>query len=387
MRGEVEAAARECPAYGELCRFLGYDTDTTLNHNNLDQIPYIPTQFFKNSLNHYTRLLRVPPSRIACWHISSSTTQDPSIVGRTKRDLEQLRYNWLTAWRRFLFLERTSHTLNFAPNHFAMRIVARRSGAQIRGGRLYVDFINSIMDPYVKVTYVVRFRLLKTLGQLFRFRIRAVADLNKEAVVKAVTRRKGEEGICLGGNPLLLNRMVTHDMKGEEYPLGEYGWVGTGGGGWDGVKAQLKMDPIDKSSFVEAIERVFHIPAKNLRDNYTFTETPAAFLAHWSERLQDFVMHVPPNAMIVVRDTETLEPVGVGDEGLLEVLTPYGVEGAACVAVIVDDVVRLLGSNTSTCSECGHKGATFVIRGRLKGAPGRSCSSIVGWLEDKPKTG
>lgn len=384
LQVEVVETAKECELYGELCKTNEFDFSTSITYNNLESVPFIPAQFFKNSLGQYYQMLRVPREQVDLWHISSSTSQDPSIVGRTASDIEQIKENWVAAWRQFLFLDQLDYTANFAPSHLAMRMVARRSGAKVKGGRLYLDFINSILDAFTHVNYVVRFKFWKTVSHLLRFRIRTVAELSKRAVLELLQLRKATEGFCLGGNPLLMNRLITTEFQDEEYPLGEYGCVGTGGGGWDGIKAQLKMDEIDKPTFIEDIERVFHIPPERFRDNYTFTETPSAFLGHWSKKFNNFIMHVPPTSMIVVRDTVTLEPVKPGDEGLLEVLTPYGVKGAACVAVLVDDVVEYLGDNKSSCPECGHEGATFIIKHRLKEAPGRSCSSLLTWMEEYP---
>lgn len=381
LEEEVVATAKECQMYDQLCSTQEFDFETTLTHKNLDQVPFIPTQFFKNSLKQFYQLLRVPQSQISSWHVSSSTSQDPSIVGRTEADLDQMRENWVTAWQQFLFLDQIKYTMNFAPSHWAMARLLKRSGAEIKGGRLYLDFINSIMDPHINVTYIVKFKLWKTLKHLLQFQIKAVAELDKKVILQTLQRRKPDEGFCLGGNALLMNRLLTTQFKGEEYPLDEHGVVGTGGGGWDGVKAQLKMEAIEKAAFIETIQKVFHIPLERFRDNYTFTETPSAFLAHWSKHHNDFVMHTMPTTKILVRDPDSLEPLKPGEEGLLEVITPYGVQGSACAAVIVDDIVKYLGDNQSKCPECGHPGATFIILGRQKEAPGRSCSSILEWME------
>ncbi|MFX1474918.1 MAG: hypothetical protein ACFFCO_05490, partial [Promethearchaeota archaeon] len=330
LEKEVAATARECEMYGDLCKGQRYDFQEPITHKNLHTVPFIPTQFFKVSLEQYFALLRVPREQIVSYHVSSSTSEDPSVVGRTASDITQIKENWVTAWRKFLNLEKTDYCLNFAPGHIAMKAVARRSGAEVKGRRLYVDFINAIMDPYVAVEYTVKLRFWKTIAQVFRFRIKAVAEICKKTVLKMLRRRKGTECLILGGNPLLMNRLLTTEFKGEEHPLGEYGWVGTGGGGWDGVKAQIKMEPLGKPEFMETIQRIFHIPMEHFRDNYTFTETPSAFLGHWSKKHEDIVMHVPPTSKIVVRHQKTLEPVKPGAEGLLEVLTPYGVQGAAC---------------------------------------------------------
>ena len=102
------------------------------------------------------------------------------------------------------------------------------------------------------------------------------------------------------------------------------------------------------------------------------------FGGHWSEKYQDFLLHCPDTTRIIVRDLEDMEPVKAGEEGLLEVLTPYGVSGSINQAVLVDDIVSLI--STTSCPECGYKGATFRILGRLNNAQGKSCSSLIDWV-------
>ena len=113
-------------------------------------------------------------------------------------------------------------------------------------------------------------------------------------------------------------------------------------------------------------------------DIYAFTESPALFCAHWSEQYQDFIHHCPDYARILVRDSDTLETVGVGAEGLLGVITPYGVNGSVNQAVLVDDIVELI--STTKCPECGYDGATFRVHGRIENAQGKSCSSLFSWI-------
>ena len=115
-----------------------------------------------------------------------------------------------------------------------------------------------------------------------------------------------------------------------------------------------------------------------IADIYAFTEGPTLFGGHWSENYQDFLLHCPDTARIIVRDLENLEPVNEGEEGLLEVLTPYGVNGTINQSVLVDDIVDLISK--IKCPECGYKGATFRIIGRLKDAQGKSCSSLIDWV-------
>jgi hypothetical protein len=186
--------------------------------------------------------------------------------------------------------------------------------------------------------------------------------------------------ILFGGSPLLMNNMFEKRLLKDNifYDLDGISFVGCGGGGWDGVKGEAKLDEVDKVRFIQNYEKVFNIKPKDIGDIYAFTEGPTLFGGHWSEKYQDFLLHCPDTSRIIVRDVENVEPVSDGMEGLLEVITPYGVNGSINQAVLVDDIVELISKKK--CPECGYEGATFRIIGRLKNVQGKSCSSIIDWL-------
>ena len=78
---------------------------------------------------------------------------------------------------------------------------------------------------------------------------------------------------------------------------------------------------------------------------------------------------------IIVRDVNTLEPIkNIGESGILELITPYGVESYAGVAVLLDDLIQV--ENWERCPECNREGAVFRVIGRLTPSIGKGCSSL-----------
>jgi hypothetical protein len=155
--------------------------------------------------------------------------------------------------------------------------------------------------------------------------------------------------------------------------------VNVGGGGWSGHKSQLKYPPIDKAQFVADCRKYLGTNHENITDMYGFTETPIIFGSHWSEKYQDFIFHTPPQARIIIRDLNTYDPIKeTGSKGFLEVLTPFGVNASVNHAVLIDDVVELVGKHK--CPECGYEGAAFLLYGRIQDQEGLGCSSAVEWL-------
>ncbi len=54
-------------------------------------VPFITTTLFKKSADIFTNLLRIPVDTIDKWTASSSTSGDPSMVGRSLSDIMQIK--------------------------------------------------------------------------------------------------------------------------------------------------------------------------------------------------------------------------------------------------------------------------------------------------------
>jgi len=273
-----------------------------------------------------------------------------------------------------------------------MTMMAKRSVKEfeyVDKTRYFTACMNKPWEFYGYEEYLVKMKILKTIWAIIStFSPKGGFILDVTKMLKMIKKIK-ETGywknievskILFGGSPLLMNNMFEKRLLKENIfnDLDGISLVGCGGGGWDGVKGEAKMGEVNKSKFIEYYEKVFNIKPKDVRDIYAFTEGPTLFGGHWSEKYQDFLLHCPDTTRIIVRDLESLEPVNDGEEGLLEVLTPYGVNGTINQAVLVDDIVNLI--SIDRCPECSYKGATFRIIGRLKNAQGKSCSSLIDWI-------
>ena len=82
----------DCAGYRLLCQEQNFDPHVDLKTKfDLDKVPFVVTTLFKKSNKLYSQLLRVNTDRLSKWTVSSSTTGDPSVVGRTEGDLAELR--------------------------------------------------------------------------------------------------------------------------------------------------------------------------------------------------------------------------------------------------------------------------------------------------------
>jgi hypothetical protein len=397
---QVELSYKNCDYYREkICKDFDYTVPDELSMDELAKIPYIPSEIYKKSGNQTLELMKVPLEDIALFSCSSSTSGNPSIVPRTVEDFDQIQYNSIKVFTDFFHWDdlngeedRGPLVFNFSPGRFLSAMMAKKNASDfeyVKKTRYFTACMNKPWEFYGHQEYLVKPKVLKTLKAIITtLSIKGgfVLDVSKMLdIVEEVKETRTWDGmevsrIIFGGSPLLMNNMFDNRLleEGVFHDLDGLGFVGCGGGGWDGVKGEAKMDSVNKSDFVEKYETVFNIKTKDIADIYAFTEGPTLFGGHWSEKYKDFLLHCPDTSRIIVRDVNKLEPVNEGEDGLLEVITPYGVNGSVNQAVIVDDIVELISK--TKCPECGYSGATFRVLGRLKNVQGKSCSSLFNWV-------
>ena len=131
------------------------------------------------------------------------------------------------------------------------------------------------------------------------------------------------------------------------------------GGGWKKIEAQK----VDKRTFNKEMEQAFGV--MDIRNYYGMIEqTGSIFLECEKGKL-----HENRYARIISRDSETLRISNEGAKGIAQVLSilPYSYSG---ISLLTDDIVKV---SNKRC-ECGRKGKTFEILGRVKEAEIRGCS-------------
>jgi hypothetical protein len=361
--------------------------------DDLSLIPYITAATFKQSAGMFKKLLKIPLESpdFETWNVSSCTTGDPSLVGRSLDDLEFLASMTIKCIYEFIPIPMEEHnqygtiSMNFAPSvTFLDRIAMRYT--DLRPVKLYSSTLNDITTKITKPKYLIKFFIFKAFKEIVKKRgLRGAFGINAKHVIKTINKNSSkpvekQKNISIGGSLQLLNTFMHKYLRDANIKFElPNGYLTTGGGGWNGHKSQLKYPPIDKSQFVSDCVEFFGTKVENITDMYGFTETPIVFGSHWSEKYQDFIFHCPPQARIIIRDINTLDPLrNVGDKGFLEVLTPFGVAGSVNHAVLVDDLAELVARNR--CPECGYEGDAFIIKGRIEDKEGLGCSSLVEWI-------
>lgn len=360
LQGQYE----ECRAYRQICQREGFSPYRDLNsESDLENVPFVTTTLYKKSNGIFTNLLRKPIDEISKWTVSSSTSGDPSIVGRTNEDINSL--------RRFVLEDELRHKkerdyeCTFFPHSEDMKAYGRGE----LFGKTVESYLGNLVDIYTYLDDTIY--LLKPAESGFN------VDVN--SFINYILEHNGKEHrAALGGStPIIYSTVLKLKDKIKPVELGDSAFLHTGGGGWDGRKGNINIGTfIERWRFVEEISRFLGIPEENFTDTYSFTENSFTFTGHYSKEYRDYLFHVPEFARVIVRDFKTLKPVKEGERGFIQVLNAYGTTAFAGASVLVDDIGEVI--SYSKCPECGYSGMVIKIIGRVKGAEAKGCGATLG---------
>ena len=377
LRATTRAQFRECAAYRALCDRQEFDPDRDLQRPGDEvKIPWITSNSFKKSHQLYARLLREQASAIEIWTTSSGTSGDPSIVGRATAEMAAYRAAYRAAFAHAAGRERWDLSLLFWPDPDP--ILARSE-----------SMMNGKVQPYglhiaheAGLTHDPKAR--RFVAQ-FDPRTRSFS-IDSEAIIEDLRRADGERrAVFLGGSPILIYQALYRYARerGCSFAFRERCQVQFGAGGWSGRKGSIQMqEPIPKHEFIPGLCDLLGIHTlRSVNDMWGSTETSFAMPAHFSEGRKDFLFHALPWARIILRDPQTLEPVErPGERGLLEVVTPYGVDSYAGVAILVDDVLELVEAKEGPGCQLADHWYQFI--GRAQGAEAKGCGVLAAdWVE------
>ena len=379
LRIEVEATSNDCKLYKKISEEKEYDFDQTIKGSNLDEVPYVNWNYFKESNKRFQELLRIPYNKLSYWTISSSTSGDPSLVGRDAEDIEVFKNNYRKVFEEYSKMRSVKRLILFAPS---LEFMNKMPGTWLgKRGFLFYRDIADIWKNY-EIDYLLKFKVWKFFLYLIsHFRAKAFIEINGNLMVKSLKEVEHQQIPTLIANsvPLMYQNFVDYYKKHKKgFNMPKTFRIQLGGGGWNGIKGRIKLEhKINKVDFMEKMSDFFNIPYDNITDNYGATEVPIACGGHWSKNYEDFLFHIDKDeAYIIIRDIETLERIKKTNEpGIIEVLTPYGVKSYAGVAVMLDDIVEIVDFNK--CVECGREGIVFRITGRMTPEIGKGCSSFT----------
>ena len=132
-------------------------------------------------------------------------------------------------------------------------------------------------------------------------------------------------------------------------------------GGWKQFWGEQK----DREELYKLAKKHLDIDESNFRDFYGAVEHPIVYCD-----CKNHHFHVPIYSRVIIRDVNTLEPVGYGKPGLINLITPL-MKSMPFVSIITDDIAVL--HEGKQCG-CGIEAPYFEILGRTGMADLKTCA-------------
>lgn len=322
--------------YNGLLERDNFDVDCIKSTADLHKIPTIPANFLK-----YHEVLSIKKEDVKVHATSSGTMGQKSQVfldGNTLRRGRKMAIKVMWYHRLMSFLPTNYLILGYEPvktnNKGNVQLQQQMTKFAYPKERVYA--LRRIGDDYELDYFGMINGLQRFNKQIFPVRIMGFPSY----LYMLITMMK-KAGIA----PLKLNKKS----------------VVMTGGGWKRHDDMM----IDKSEYYQLIEDYLGIPKENCRDFYSAVEHSVAY-----PECKNHHMHVTIWSRVIVRDTQTLEPLGFDKPGFLNFISPF-VSSQPISSIIMGDLGVL--RDGSGCG-CGIKTPYFEVLGRAGASRLKSCA-------------
>ena len=187
-------------------------------------------------------------------------------------------------------------------------------------------------------------------------------QLNIDAVTAFLEKHKGEKILMFGFTFMIWQHFYQELLRlketGVSFDLSNA--VMIHGGGWKKLANQA-VSPKEFANRLEAVCGLQHV-----HDYYGMVEQTGCIYM----QCEHGHMHASIFSDVIIRDPFDFKPLGVGEKGIIQVVSmiPESYPGHS---LLTEDEGVLLGEDDCPC---GRKGKYFEIKGRLKNAEIRGCS-------------
>lgn len=166
--------------------------------------------------------------------------------------------------------------------------------------------------------------------------------------------------IKMTGMPSFVFEFIQHlQSKNKRYQFRSDSSILTGGG-WKAAEDKQ----ITRSDFRRLCEQMFGIPEHRVRDGYGMAEHSAPYFECKEHRF-----HIPAYNRLLIRDPKTLRVLPDGEQGLLELITPFNTM-MPNLAILSTDWAII---DPEPCP-CGANSPTFQLLGRAGTSKHKGCA-------------
>ncbi|MCF8018705.1 Acyl-protein synthetase [Petrocella atlantisensis] len=346
MRESVEHHKTHCAFYKELIQDKGYTTDQLIRVEDIASIPTIPVDFFKT---HEVKSIEKDDIKI---HATSSGT-----MGQKSQ----------------IFIDKS--TLKLGTKMIIKAMIYHKFVSIIPTNYLILGYEPKTGNEMGNVKVLTGMTKLAPAKEKV-FAIRSIGDayqIDYFGVMNALKRYARQKlPVRIMGFPSYLYMMLTamKEMKIPPLKLNKKSIVFTGGG-WKKYNDMA----IQKEVLYALIEEMLGIPAENCRDFYSAVEHSVAY-----PECRHHHMHIPIWSRVLIRDVNTLEPLGFNQAGFLNFISPL-VSSMPLNSVLMGDMAVL--RDGSQCG-CGITTPYFEILGRAGTRSSKTCTTSASELLGGP---
>lgn len=341
---------RNCPQYRQLIENRGWNEERIHNMEDLAEIPFIPTLYFKHH-----KMDSLPEKKMLTRATSSGTSGNKSDIG----------YDVKSLWRALgmsVSIGRKHGLISFRPCRY---IVLGYQARNLLGK-------SKVQEKAVAKTAYAFTMLAPAVSRIYALPYRnGEYTLDLDGIKKALIKySKGKIPVRLMGFPFHAYWLLTQlKEEGIKCPLPK-GSVIAFGGGWKEYYTQKA----DKETMYELVEEVLGIPAERCWEFFGAVEHPILYTTCAKHHF-----HIPIHSRVLIRDVDTFEPVSNGTAGLVNLMTPM-IQSAPLLSIMTDDLGIL--HDASECG-CGINTPYLEILGRVGMADITTCAAGAEQLSQK----
>ncbi|MCI9265024.1 MAG: acyl-protein synthetase [Oscillospiraceae bacterium] len=327
---------KHCPGYAAICRRLDFAPEQLQTVEDISRIPVIPTLFFKRKA-----LFSMPQWRMAMKVTSSGTSGKYSRMG----------FDWgciLAEAPMVVNLGFRHHLVSPKPAHCV--ILGYKPHRSNHTGVTRTMFGLTHFSPPLSRTYA-----LNMVDGAYVPDLDSVAKALKKLETSPFPTR------VIGFPSYLWFGLRRMEELGLQVKLPKSSRIILAGG-WKQHAAQ----EVDKGTLYALVRKVLGVPEENINELFGAVEHPVFY-----NTCEKHHFHIPIYGRVLIRDPDTLEPLPVGQVGLVNLISPL-MTATPTLSVMTDDLGYLTPGRE--CG-CGIESPYLTILGRVGMSDIQTCAA------------
>lgn len=326
MRGNCRFQYTHCESYRKILDHFHFSPEDLKESKDMERLPFLPTWVFKNHI-----LFSMPKRKMLIQATSSGTKGKFSRVGFEFGGL------W-SGLRMVLRVGKWRNLFSICPAHYIVLGYKPHKGNETAVTK--TAYGATLFTPALSRTFALKMK-------------NGAYEPDLDGVIDAVVRHsKGHFPVRFMGFPsylyFVLRKMEEQKIE-VKLPKGSKILLG---GGWK----QFYTEQVDKQTLYELAEKVLGVKESEVVEFFGAVEHPILYCDCPKHHF-----HVPVYSRVIIRDVDTLAPVGTGQVGLVNLLTPMTL-ATPILSIMTDDLGVL--HEGKECG-CGIESPYLEIIGRI----------------------